>query len=228
MSLVVGGIKVNKKVWLSQDGINQLKGDSGMSTACTEKTVWGWGIRDVKFRVWIDGKFVWQYQLWQSIVRRSNSEFCHGKNPAYANVKCSDKWQRFSDFLYWVNEEVGYKGRPQGCDFDKDILGGEAKMYSPDYCSFVPRKVNLVIMCDKSCKGVYPTGVNHHKRTGKLVAQTSYDGKKIHLGLFDDPMEAFHCYKKAKEAQIKLVADEYRQSLRDDVYAALMRWEVKP
>ena len=219
---------MSKKVWLSQDEINQLKSDSGMSTDCTEKTVWGWGIRDVKFRVWIDGKFVWQYLLWSGLLKRCFCEKFKGRNPAYTTVTCSEKWQRFSDFLYWVNGEIDYKGKPHGYEFDKDILGGGVKMYSPDFCCFVPKKVNTVILCDKMCKGVCPTGVSIHKGTGKFVAQTSYDGKKIYLGLFDDPMEAFFCYKLAKEDQIKRVANEYRQFLRDDVYAALMRWEVKP
>ena len=44
-------------------------------------------------------------------------------------------------------------------------------------------------------RGEYPVGVCFHKNTGKLAASCSVNGKRKHLGLFDNPEEAFNTYK---------------------------------
>ncbi len=37
-------------------------------------------------------------------------------------------------------------------------------------------------------------GVTYHKAAGKFVAQTFKDGKRIHIGVYESPVEAAHAY----------------------------------
>ena len=47
-----------------------------------------------------------------------------------------------------------------------------------------------------------------------------------HVGLFDNPQDAFLAYKIAKETQIKLVAMQHKDVLKPAVFESLMDWEV--
>jgi hypothetical protein len=47
------------------------------------------------------------------------------------------------------------------------------------------------------------------------------------LGYYKTSEEAFNAYKKAKEAYIKEVAEEWRDSIDSRVYEALTNWVVE-
>ena len=63
-------------------------------------------------------------------------------------------------------------------------------------------------------------------KAGGFKAQINYNGFLKHVGLFDNPQDAFMAYKVAKEAQIKLVAMQYKDVLKPAVYESLMNWEI--
>ncbi|WP_278467981.1 hypothetical protein [Veillonella parvula] len=46
-------------------------------------------------------------------------------------------------------------------------------------------------------------------------------------GLHNTPEEAFNVYKKAKENNIKLVADYYKDQIPSKLYEAMYRYEVE-
>jgi hypothetical protein len=58
------------------------------------------------------------------------------------------------------------------------------------------------------------------------VAQLRVNGKLKHLGRFNTPEEAFQVYRTAKEAQIKVVAEKWKDQLDDRVYHALINYTV--
>lgn len=51
-------------------------------------------------------------------------------------------------------------------------------------------------------------------------------GVNKHLGYFSTPEEAFLVYKQAKEFNIKLIAEQYKDAIDVRVYDALKNWEV--
>ncbi len=51
--------------------------------------------------------------------------------------------------------------------------------------------------------------------------------KKIHLGSFSTPEEAFEAYKTAKEEYIKEVADKWRGQITEQVYHAMYNYKVE-
>ena len=211
------------KLAFSQDELDKMV---SVERLVVEPTVAGSGRNDVNFRVNIDGKHIWQYATWIDLLKRCLSERVKTKRPTYRDVTCCDEWLSFANFFEWVNKEVGYKGRPIGMALDKDIIIRGNKVYSPSTCAFVPEVVNGLVSDNKSTRGVLPVGVHLDSFSGKYVAQFGFFGKSKHIGYYTDPNEAFAAYKIAKEAQIKVVASQYKDVIKKEAYDALMRWEI--
>ena len=110
---------------------------------------------------------------------------------------------------------------------DKDILVKGNKCYSPETCSFVPKHINLLFVKGDATRGELPIGVTFHKQTGKYRALLCVNGGKRHIGLYSTPEEAFYGYKAAKEAEIQRLADIYMDYIPEEVYEAMMEYEVE-
>jgi hypothetical protein len=211
------------KVKLTQDQIDGLVVAERVSDGAT---VYGVGLSDVGFRVRVGGKVVWQYDLWKGVLRRSFDEKEKLRHPTYQNVTCCEEWLSFANFLEWCNKEVGYKGKPVGMQLDKDLIVKGNKVYSPDFCSFVPVEVNKLLTNHVNARGKYPIGVNFCKNSGKFKAQLACFGKNKSLGYYNTPEYAFAAYKIAKEAQIRVVALQHKDVLKPAVFESLMGWEI--
>jgi len=186
--------------------------------------VFGVGINDWVGNVNVDGKHIWEYKLWKSMLKRCFSEKFKQKCPTYKDVTCSKEWLSMTKFIEDVSQMRGYG--LEGWDLDKDILQKGNKLYSKSTCCFVPHEVNSLLIKSDKARGEYPVGVYFHKPSGKFVAQLTINGRLKHLGLFANPEEAFFAYKAAKEAQIKVVAEKWKHLLDDRVYQALINYTV--
>lgn len=208
---------------LSQSEVDKL---ISVEKVFARPTVYGHGKNDVNFQGDVGGKRIWQYVLWKDMLKRCFCEKVKLRYQTYQDVTCCSEWLSFATFLEWCNKEVDYKGKPQGMALDKDIIIKGNKVYSPEACSFVPQAVNLLLTSSGAIRGDWPVGVDLHKRTGRFRAQLNCYGKVDYLGLFDNPQDAFAAYKIAKEAQIKVVALQYKDVLKPAVYESLMNWEI--
>lgn len=188
--------------------------------------VYGVGVNDVGFVVNQIGGSIWQYRLWIDVIKRSYSHALKERHPTYKDVTCCDEWLSFATFLEWCNKEVGYKGRPAGMQLDKDLIIKGNKTYSPEACSFLPQQVNKLLTNTVTGRGYYPVGVYYHERDGEFRSQLCYAGKQKCLGYCNTPEDAFAAYKVAKEAQIKVVALQYKDVLKPAVFESLMNWEI--
>ena len=213
------------KLKLTQAEIDKL-GTVGRVAALP--TVHGVGFNDVAFQIRVDRKHIWQYQLWKNMLGRCFDAKYKQRHPTYENVTCCDEWLYFANFFEWVNKEVGYKGKPVGSALDKDILVKGNKIYSPEACSFVPTAVNLLLNDHGAARGEFPVGVCFVKGLGKFVAYLTCFGRKKHLGHYTTIESASFAYKIAKEAQIKIVATQYKAALKPAVYESLMIWKIEP
>ena len=212
-----------KKLKLTQAEIDKLE---VVDWVRSSTTVCGVGFNDAPFEIKVGDGFVWQYDVWKTMLRRCFSEKFKACHPTYKDVTCCSEWLSFGNFIEWVSKEVGYKGKPQGYCLDKDLVIRGNKIYSPEACSFVPQAVNLLLATSGAIRGDWPVGVDLHKRTGRFRAQLNCYGKVDYLGLFDNPQDAFAAYKIAKEAQIKVVALQYKGVLKPAVYESLVNWEI--
>ena len=114
---------------------------------------------------------------------------------------------------------------------DKDILIKGNKIYSPNTCIFVPKRINtLFIKCDKA-RGNLPIGVskreeNKYKNSYRAKCRNIY-GKRITSKTYKNPIECFYEYKKIKEQTIKDAADLYKDKIPNKLYDAMYNWKVE-
>jgi hypothetical protein len=164
------------------------------------------------------------YSAWSSMLRRCYNEDYWSKYPTYAGCSVSEEWHNFQNFAEWYEKQPN--ANKDGFSLDKDIIKSSNKVYCQDYCDIVPSKVNNLLINCKATRGQFPVGVCYYSRSKKYKAQVSTVDKRIFLGYYNTPEEAFVVYKEAKEAEIKRVAEEYKDVLRPETFHALMNWQI--
>ena len=171
-----------------------------------------------------NGKQTKCYTTWEGMHRRCHSSKFQEKCPTYKNCKVCKEWNNYNEFAKWDNENY-YEIEGETMALDKDILCKGNKVYSPDTCVYVPQSINKLFVKHDDKRGQYPIGVS--KFNGKFMAQLNKGNGIIHLGLFNTVEQAFLAYKKAKEAYIKEVAEEYKGKIDPRAYEAMMKYEVE-
>ena len=189
-------------------------------------TVWGIGCIGIgKFKTTDEnGKETKCYMTWNDMYGRCYDPKFHEKHSTYENCSVAEEWHNYQAFAKW-NDENYYEVGNEKMTLDKDILCKGNKVYSPETCVFVPQFINTLFVKSNKIRGKYPLGVS--KYGNKFQAQLNKYNKKIHLGYYDTPEEAFLAYKKAKEEYIKEVAEEYKSQIPHKLYEALVNYEVE-
>lgn len=177
-----------------------------------------------KYKSTIDGKKAKAHTAWHNMLKRCYCPKVQTRQPAYVGCSVSDEWLEYQEFAQWF-ENHEYSNR--GYHFDKDLLLPGNKVYAPDRCAFVPQQLNNLLTDHGNARGQYKQGVYFKKGYNKFTAQIAINGKKKGLGYYDNELDAYHVYKKAKEENVKRMANHWRDDIADDVYQALMRWELR-
>ncbi len=171
----------------------------------------------------VKGKSTAAYEAWASMLRRCYSDEYLAKQPTYIGCSVHPDWFNFQTFAEWFNDQPN----SQNHDFqlDKDLLALGNRVYSADTCSFLPQEINKLLNNQAASRGLYPQGV---RASGKgYQAQLSVNGKRLSLGTYSSPEQAYTVYKAAKEQQVRSMAVEWREWLHHKVYANLMAWELQ-
>ena len=164
------------------------------------------------------------YVRWHNILVRCFDLKYKEKYPTYKDVCVVNEWLNFQNFAKWYYDNV-YSIPNERMEIDKDILFKNNKIYSPDKCIFVPRRINSLLINNKSIRGKYPVGVDMHRN--KFRARCNTLNGNIFIGHYNTVESAFKAYKKFKENYIKEVADEYKEKIPDILYQALYRFEIE-
>ena len=182
-----------------------------------------------------DGKTVntWEYHKWQSMLRRCFDNKYKERNPTYKDVTCCNRWLCFANFLEdleILKQEYNWDDDIK-LNLDKDILNKNNKIYGLENCVLVPQRINLLFIKKDTNRGEYPIGVCYNKQSKKYQAFCNINGKKIGLGYYSTPLEAFNVYKIAKEQEIKRVAEECVSkgyiTQESRLYNSMMGYQVK-
>lgn len=184
--------------------------------------VHGVGINDVEDFI---GYGNTPYVTWTGILFRVGSH----KN--YLDCSICDDWKYFSKFRAWM-EAKNYTGL---C-LDKDIIMQGNKVYTPEFCAFVPQNINKVL-CLKARKRDLPIGVSDNKhpkgsvRFDYSVSMNDGKGNPKHLGYFATPEEAHKAWQWQKSIQIEQAVTEYarQQCFLTEVADGLMQrvWKLR-
>lgn len=140
-------------------------------------------------------KLVWicpYYQVWRDMLKRCYSPSYQAMRPSYSGVQICQEWLKFSEFKRWM-EGMDWHGR----QLDKDLLSVNGKIYSPESCCFVSKRVNSFMTDRAADRGDWPIGVHFDKGKKKFVAAISDIGKKS-LGTFETPEDAHEAWLSAK------------------------------
>ena len=170
------------------------------------------------------------YKLWVDMLERAYCVKFKEVYPTYKDVVVCEEWYNFQNFAEWCSkqEHFQFKDDKGRCyQLDKDILVKGNKIYSPEACCFVPRDVNILMIKRDKMRGDLPIGVTYKKHINRFVSQITCYGERKHIGTFKTPEEAFLSYKETKEAYVKVVAEKYRYIISEDVYKALLVYEVE-
>jgi len=144
------------------------------------------------------------YRRWADMLKRCYSRKYHESCPTYSDCYVCEEWLTFSNFKAWM-EKQDWEAK----HLDKDILLVGNKVYSPDTCLFVDRKVNLFLVDSKKTRGCFMIGVCLEKASNKFMATCNDgSGKKKYLGLFDTELEAHKAWLAFKLEQAKILAAE--------------------
>lgn len=150
------------------------------------------------------------YSIWESMFNRcliGSSKF----HDSYLNKVTIDfDWYNFQNFAKWMDSYLS-KINPkyhEELQLDKDILqwGVENKIYGPNTCCLIPRKINRILAAPRISKK-YLHGV--HKNLYHYSVTLITDHKYNCLGTYKTQEEAFQVYKQAKEQYLKELADYY-------------------
>lgn len=169
-----------------------------------------------------------EYNTWAHMLKRCYSEKYRYKSPTYSDVSVCEEWLYFENFYEWFISQSNYKTllSLNDINLDKDILFKRNRIYAPDKCILVPKKVNDLFRRNPHKTGL-PMGI--HKYKDKYRASLQGTNNKRYLGAFDTLEEAFTVYKDAKEKKIQSIAqEEYdKGTITQQCYEAMMNYKVE-
>lgn len=190
-----------------------------------------------KYKCSVNNKTTKAYEIWTHMLKRCYDPYFINKEITYKDCYVCKEWHNFQNFAKWFYKHY-YEISGEKMCLDKDILVKRNKIYSPETCIIVPRRINILFTKNDINRGRYPIGTTEvfDKRNGniKLYVRCSIYNKeknkkeRVSLGYFptSEPFHAFYTYKQFKESYIKQVADEYKDLIPSELYNALYKWEV--
>jgi len=156
-----------------------------------------------------------EYRTWTKMIERcyDKKNQTKSKNITYIDCIVSDDFLYYPNFYNWIICEENYEIWKNTANFaiDKDIIQKGNKVYSPEKCCLVPNSINNLIQNDAKRRGKYAIGVTEDPHHSNLLIAQCWNGllqKNIHLGTFNNELDAFMVYKEYKEKLIKQTADE--------------------
>lgn len=159
------------------------------------------------------------YNQWKNMMMRCYSPSYQKKKPSYIGCTVCEEWLKYSVFFEWYN--IHYR---EGFQLDKDLLVSGNKVYSPDTCAYVPKRINLLFATHKASRsgsiGVFPSP------NGRYFVMCSTERNGNHHGTYDTVSEAESVYKRVKEGEVRFQATQHKDELDRVIFNYLMTWEV--
>lgn len=176
-----------------------------------KKPIYGVGVNDLD--AFTRGTKV--YLVWKSMLARCYCDKFQETNQTYIGCSVCDEWKTLSNFKEWF--DANYK---EGYEIDKDILIKGNKVYSPETCRFIPRRLNKIFHkhvheSDGRC------GVSHQYKA--YIAECRVGKKRVRRS-FDNLKDAANFYKGQRKAAIEKIAKQYldRREIDIKLYNAII------
>ena len=150
-----------------------------------------------------------QNQKYNDMVRRCNTKKNYG-------VVCEEWLHDKNTFFHWM-EDSSYPDIGFNYEIDKDIMVPGSKLYSPETCCFVPKKINLL----------FETPNTNIKETVKDDCKKYYfvkPGTTNDIKYYLTEEEARQEYIRYKANLIRGRAVKYRYAVTDEIYHAMLNY----
>ena len=163
------------------------------------------------------------YKVWQSMLCRAYDEKFYSKEVTYTDVEVCEEWHNFQNFKKWYVENY-YELENEKVELDKDFKKKGNKIYSPDTCLFLPKKINRFLVKPSKDKEL-PTGV--YRKNGKFYTRLFKENKTKGFDTID---EAINVYKTQKKEYLLDVITSYKGKIPDNIYKEIIeayyRYEI--
>ena len=93
---------------------------------------------------------------------RCYSDAIKKRCPTYIDCEVSDNFKRYEYFYEWCHKQIGFSNKDW--HLDKDLLTKGNKVYSEEYCVFLPKEINLMLIKSTASRGEYLIGVYWDKK----------------------------------------------------------------
>lgn len=177
------------------------------------------------------------YQCWSNMLIRCFDEKYKEKEPTYKDVTCCEDWLCYENFVDWIISQDNYDVwlNNKQWALDKDIIKKGNKIYSPETCCLVPKRINnLFVKNTTERKDNYPVGVYFNYESQRYQAQVSTlrnnKNYRRNCGYYPTPEDAFYLgYKPYKEKYIQRIAQEEYElgNITKACYEAMMNYQVE-
>lgn len=171
-------------------------------------------------------------QLWENIKNRCEylpvmDEVRFGK---YTGADACEDWKDFQNFAQWFEDVQSSGYYKKGWQLDKDLLVKDNKIYSPEFCVFLPEEVNKALNTKSRQRGVLPLGMCYRSnRSGRIIIKFTckYPEFTMYAEISESQIvEGFALYKAAREKYIHFLAEKHKSNLDPRAYQALKNYEV--
>lgn len=163
---------------------------------------------------------------YRNMKSRSLNRGTKSRNPRYKNTRICDDWRENPDAFkqWWIDNRYDYPG--EELQLDKDILSfGQADIYAPECCCFVPRRINDIFTASNS------------KLKYSITKRKNKDGAIIYVippnafgygETFSSPnyFEALNEGRRRKAEMIRRIVEEerYIEYMKPHILDAMERW----
>jgi hypothetical protein len=165
------------------------------------------------------------YITWRGMLARC---YDGDKESTYYGCTVCNDWLFFSNFEIWYDEN-----RPKvpnvRWEIDKDAMQQGNRVYCPEYCVFIPKEVNNLIINTGKSRGKYPVGVSFSQKGMYFNASCSSEGVLKACGGFNTAKGAFEKYKEMKYEAIRLCAEKYYKLglISKMVASSLLKYKIE-
>lgn len=170
-----------------------------------------------------------QYRCWENMLARVYTEHRLTNRYEGRGVTVCEEWKDYQIFGKWFDEN--YR---ESFVLDKDILCHGNKIYSPEFCVFIPQELNKFFTTANKRRGKYPVGVCETARGSRKKYMARVDcssfGGRVATYYSDSVNEAFEFYREHKEKLLHKLADKLllEDKITEVVHDKLMKWEAVP
>ena len=162
-----------------------------------------------------NGKVLLSYNKWISMLNRCYSKDFQKEHQTYKGCTVCNDWLNYQNFAKWFYDNFDFNNKSYCLDKDMKVINN--KVYSPEFCVFIPNNINCFITDHNLGRGDFMIGV--HKYINRFVSTCSspfLEGCNSVVGRFNTEQEAHQAWRKQKSIYANQLAEQQENEIVKD------------